>query len=82
MSCKTKKKLGFLADKVGEDGETRRLLAAERKNLGFIKELVQDISVFNTFLYGNDYHNLKAAIKQVYKNIELEFIFVKLYRPE
>ncbi|CUH92535.1 hypothetical protein SD1D_0988 [Herbinix luporum] len=81
MSCKTEKEcLGFLADKGwGKDGveTSEELLAAEReKTWDLLKELVQDISVFNTFLYGNDYHNLKAAIKQVYKNIELPNLYL------
>lgn len=29
-----------------------------------ISELVKDVSVFHVFLYENDYHNLKAAIKE------------------
>ena len=29
-----------------------------------INELVEDMSVFDVFLYANDYHNLKAAIKE------------------
>ena len=56
MSCKTEKEcLGFLADKGwGKDGveTSEELLAAEReKTWDLLKELVQDISVFNTFLY-------------------------------
>lgn len=31
---------------------------------GLIGELVKDTSVFHVFLYENDYHNLKAAIKE------------------
>ena len=42
------------------------LLSAERdKTWEFIGELVKDMSVFDVFLYANDYHNLKAAIKAV-----------------
>lgn len=44
-----------------------QLLAGEReKTWSLIKELVEDMSVFDTLLYENDFHNLKAAIKQVY----------------
>ena len=44
------------------------LLALEReKTWGLISELVEDVSVFDVFLYGNDYHNLKAAIKEAVK---------------
>ena len=31
-----------------------------------LRELVEDMSVFDVFLYANDYHNLKAAIKENY----------------
>lgn len=42
------------------------LLAAEKtKTWALIGELVKDMSVFDVFLYTNDYHNLKAAIKEV-----------------
>ncbi|WP_130836207.1 V-type ATPase subunit [Lachnoclostridium sp. Marseille-P6806] len=39
------------------DGETE-------KTWELIRELVGDLSVFHVFLYENDYHNLKAAIKE------------------
>lgn len=43
-----------------------QLLAVEReKTWGVIREMVSDMSVFDVFLYGNDYHNLKAAVKMV-----------------
>jgi len=72
MSCKTEIEcLRYLADKGwGKEGThtSDQILASEReKTWELLKELVEDISVFNTFLYGNDYHNLKAAIKQIYK---------------
>lgn len=42
------------------------LLALERqKTWELIRELADDMSVFDVFLYTNDYHNLKAAIKLV-----------------
>lgn len=49
------------------DGEnTETMLTAERnKTWKLIGELVKDPSVFDVFLYANDYHNLKAAIKSV-----------------
>ena len=34
------------------------------------------MSVFDTFLYANDFHNLKAAIKQVYLNKEIPNIYI------
>lgn len=53
------------------------LLAEEReKTWELIGSLVEDMSVFNVFLYGNDYHNLKAAIKQVYRNTEFPNIYI------
>lgn len=51
----------------GDDGarSAEELLAVEReKTWGLISELVEDMSVFDVFLYGNDYHNLKAAVKE------------------
>ena len=42
------------------------VLENERKKLWkLIGELVDDISVFDIFLYENDFHNLKAAVKSV-----------------
>lgn len=52
------------------------LLAAELdKTWGLIEELVEDMSIFDTLLYENDYHNLKAAIKQVYLNADMPDIY-------
>lgn len=60
----------LLADRGWGDGEpgigAERMLAAEReKTWSLIGELVEDMSVFDVFLYANDYHNLKAAVKLV-----------------
>ena len=55
----------------GGDGveSAEALLAGEReKTWGLIAELVDDMSVFDVFLYGNDYHKLKAAIKEAVKS--------------
>ena len=82
MSCSTEMDcLRFLADKGwGSDGRhttSEQLLVSEReKTWELLKELVEDISVFNTFLYGNDYHNLKAAIKQVYRGTEAHNLYM------
>lgn len=81
MNCKSEKEcLRLLADKGwGRTGEedSERLLAAERdKTWELIKELVDDMSVFHTFLYPNDFHNLKAAIKLVYTDSKLDNIFI------
>ncbi len=82
MSCTTEMEcLRFLTDKGwGIDGRhtsSEQMLVFEReKTWDLLKELVEDISVFNTFLYGNDYHNLKAAIKQVYRGIEADNLYM------
>ncbi|MGI5966311.1 MULTISPECIES: V-type ATPase subunit [Anaerotruncus] len=54
------------------------LLAMEReKTWEVIREVVDDMSVFDVFLYANDYHNLKAAIKQVCTGDEDFGIYMK-----
>ncbi|HAN21995.1 MAG: V-type ATP synthase subunit C [Clostridiales bacterium GWF2_36_10] len=60
------------------DSQTlEQLLAYEReKTWSLMGELVDDLSVFDTFLYENDFHNLKAAIKQVYINEEVSEIYI------
>lgn len=71
----------LLADK-GWGGADARidaegLLAEERdKTWRLIGELVEDMSVFDVFLYGNDYHNLKAAIKIVCTDDMQEGLFI------
>ena len=63
----------------GGDGITsaEELLAAEReKTWSLIGELVDDMSVFDVFLYSNDYHNLKAAIKEVRMGHEFPGIYI------
>lgn len=53
------------------------MLAAEReKTWSLIGELVEDMSVFDVFLYANDYHNLKAAVKLVCTGEEDFGIFI------
>lgn len=43
------------------------LLGAEKeKTWGLIEELSGELTQFNVFRYGNDFHNLKAAIKLAY----------------
>lgn len=73
--------LQLLADKGwgGNKGETMdQLLAYETERTWLeISELVEDMSVFNTFLYEKDFHNLKAAIKQVYTGDERSDIYIK-----
>ena len=71
----------LLADRGWGDGEpgigAERMLAAEReKTWSLIGELVEDMSVFDVFLYANDYHNLKAAVKLVCTGEEDFGIFI------
>ena len=71
----------ILEEKGWGGGETspsaQSLLIQEReKTWSLIAELVEDMSVFDVFLYANDYHNLKAAIKLVYTDTELSGVFL------
>ncbi|MDF2608694.1 MAG: hypothetical protein K0R92_168 [Lachnospiraceae bacterium] len=81
MAAKSYKEcLQLLSDKGwGKNGEesAEELLSIEReKTWDLMAELVSDISIFDTFLYGNDFHNLKAAIKQVYIGEEVPNIYI------
>jgi V/A-type H+-transporting ATPase subunit C len=81
MNCKNEAAcLRLLADKGwGKTGDenAEQILSVERdKTWSLIAELVEDMSVFNTFLYGNDFHNLKAAIKQIYTNTKGDGIYI------
>ena len=71
----------LLTEKGWGDDSTKSaeaLLALEReKTWGLISELVEDVSVFDVFLYANDYHNLKAAIKEVRMGDEYPGIFME-----
>ncbi|XME02336.1 V-type ATPase subunit [Lachnospiraceae bacterium C1.1] len=61
----------------GEDNSAEGMLAAERKKTwALIADLVKDMSVFDVFLYANDYHNLKAAIKAVCTNSKRDDIYI------
>ncbi|MCH5184701.1 MAG: V-type ATPase subunit [Oscillospiraceae bacterium] len=71
-----------LSDKGFGDGEvfenTEELLSYEsRKTWNLIGELVKDMSVFDVFLYSNDYHNLKAAVKAVVTDVKPDKLFIK-----
>ena len=72
MACKTYEEcLRMLNEKGwgnGSAGQTpESLLDGERnKTWEQLRELVEDMSGFDVFLYANDYHNLKAAIKENY----------------
>jgi V/A-type H+-transporting ATPase subunit C len=81
MNCKNEAScLRLLADKgwgrTGDENADQILIVEQDKTWSLITELVEDMSVFNTFLYGNDFHNLKAAIKQVYTNTDFEDIYI------
>jgi V/A-type H+-transporting ATPase subunit C len=78
MSAKTYNEcLQMLIDKGWGDPDggldADAVFAAERrKTWELMGELVDDISVFDVFLYINDYSNLKAAIKLVCTDTEIE----------
>jgi V/A-type H+-transporting ATPase subunit C len=81
MNCNSENEcLRFLADKgwVRADEENAQQILNDEKGKTWqlIRELVSDMSVFDTFLYSSDFHNLKAAIKQVYSNHALEDIYL------
>jgi V/A-type H+-transporting ATPase subunit C len=81
MNCKSEKEcLRMLKDKGwGKTGDenSEQILSVEReKTWELIDELVDDLSEFDTFLYSNDFHNLKAAIKQVYTNSNFKDIYI------
>ena len=70
--------LRLLSDK-GWDTEGKlpeEFLTEEReKTWALMRELVDDPTVFHVFLYENDFHNLKAAIKQVCTHGEVPNIY-------
>ncbi|MDF2586277.1 MAG: hypothetical protein K0S41_118 [Anaerocolumna sp.] len=72
--------LRMLADKgwgrAGNETAEEILHIEREKTWDLIRELVEDMSIFNTFLYSNDFHNLKAAIKQVYRNDDVPNIYI------
>ncbi len=73
----------FLADKgwgAGESGlSAEALLSLElERTWALVRELVGDAPELDVFLYKNDYHNLKVAIKSVLTGAEPE----RLYLPD
>lgn len=81
MNCRSEKEcMRQLLDKgwgkTGEENAEQLLTAEWEKTWELIKELVEDMSVFYTFLYDIDFHNLKAAIKEVYKGTEIGNIYL------
>ena len=69
LSAKTEKEAALILADKGFDGNgsystPERLLSEEtEKTKKLIAELVPDMSVFDVFLYTDDFHNLKAAVK-------------------
>lgn len=65
-------------DETGDVPSAEALLTREReKTWALIGELCGDMSVFDVFLYANDYHNLKAAIKLVCTGTKDFGVFIK-----
>jgi len=83
LSCKDYNEvLRILADKGFGDGgsfkTSEELLSYEsEKTWKLIAELVEDTSVFDVFLYANDFHNLKAAIKAVITDAPTTKLFLQ-----
>lgn len=72
--------LDLLAGKGWDIGgqNPEEMLALERdKTWQLINELVDDMSIFNVFLIPNDYHNLKAAIKQISAEVITPQLFIQ-----
>lgn len=82
LSAKDEKTaISILADK-GFSGRgdvlgAEQLLKEEsEKTLEFLKEIMGDLSAFDVFLYKEDFHNLKAAIKSVVSGMFRKEVFV------
>ena len=80
----TEEGLRMLADKGwdvpdagnSESERVEKMLQAEKKKAwDLIGEMVDDMSIFNVLRLGNDYHNLKAAIKQALTTNEHKDIY-------
>ncbi len=71
--------LRYLSDKgwgrAGDENADQMIAAEREKTWEIMRELVEDMSIFDTFLYTNDFHNVKAAIKQVYTDSDLEELY-------
>lgn len=81
LNCKSEKEcLKLLAEKgwgkTGDEVSEEMLKIEREKTWILMRELVEDASVFSMFLYTNDYHNLKAAIKQVYTDSKQADIYI------
>ena len=61
-----------------ESDRVEKMLSAEKKKTwDLIEELVDDMSVFDVLLIENDYHNLKAAVKEALTSDRHPSIFSK-----
>lgn len=65
----------------GEEGKTLSapalLKAEQEKTWSLMRELVDDMSVFNVFLIPNDFHNLKVSIKAVTRDANPAGMFIE-----
>lgn len=62
---------------INENASVSQVLTDERdRTWKFIAELVPDIHVFDVFLYANDFHNLKAAVKAAAGRLEMDGIYM------
>lgn len=80
LACKTEKDcLRMLGEKgwgnTGEEAAEEMLELEREKTWSLLEELVEDPAVFSIFLYENDFHNIKAAIKQVYTGTPLKKLY-------
>lgn len=62
--------------KTGNESGDEILSTEREKTWELIEELVDDMSVFDTFLYENDFHNLKAAIKEISTDKKIPDIYI------
>lgn len=70
----------ILSDKGWGDGSElcKNMIVTEKDKLwAFIRELVQDMSIFDTVRVDKDFHNIKAAIKSEYIGIEDDTLYQK-----
>ncbi len=72
--------MAFLSEKgfvVSDSGLIDEIISQERAKMWkLISELVDDLSVFDIFLYENDFHNLKAAVKSILNDSTPANVFV------
>lgn len=61
-----------------KSGDEEQMLEQERKKTwDLMRELLGDVSVFDVFLYANDYNNLKAAVKSCRHRKEPEHVYME-----